>query len=109
MRHPLRLAVAAAAGLTLVATGCSGTSNEDAFRSGIEEGFEQAGIDVTDEQADCYTDAVLDAIGGEKRLDELEDEFDTIDDLPADVREELADAGVAALEACDIDIRGAVG
>lgn len=91
-----------------VALGASCTSdNKDEFRAGIEEGFEQAGLDVTDEQVDCVTDSIIEQVGGEERLAELEDEYDSVDDLPEDVQGEFRDAAPPAFEECGVDAAAA--
>ncbi len=79
---------------------CSG-DNKSEFRSGIEDGFESAGLDATDEQIDCLTDSIIEKVGGEDRLDELESEFDSADDLPEDVQAEFTTAATESFEECE--------
>jgi hypothetical protein len=91
-----------ASGLALGMAACT-DDNKSEFRSGIEDGFESAGLDATDEQIDCLADSIIEKVGGEDRLDELESEFDSVDDLPEDVQAEFTTAATESFEECEID------
>ncbi|MGE3620731.1 MAG: hypothetical protein AB7L84_09735 [Acidimicrobiia bacterium] len=102
----LRTAAVATFGLA-VALGACTADRGDVLRAGVEDGFEQAGIDVTDEQSKCVADSITEQLGGEERLEELEEDYDSVEDLPEEIREEFAQAGITAFADCDIDVTGA--
>ena len=102
MRTP-RLAAGVLAAAAFVPAACTGDS-QDTFEAGVEEAVTDFGLDLSDEQIDCVTSAITEELGGEERLDQLQDDYpDGISEVPDDVRAELDEAGQAAFEACDID------
>lgn len=101
---PARLATGAVlVGAMVVLPSCSG-QEDDEFRAGIEDGFSDAGLDLDDAQVDCVTDRVVRALGGQDRIDELTDDYDSLAEVPDSVQARVTDATTDALEACKIDV-----
>ncbi len=99
-----RLVVSAAVlGALLIPAACSSGSGDE-FRSGIEDGFSDAGLDLDDSQVDCVTDRVVRALGGEDGLDNLTEDYDSLSDVPGSVQSRITAATADALESCEIDV-----
>ena len=99
MRRATRTAPAVALLAALVLPACSsGDDSPEDVRAGLSEELqEQLGLD--DEEADCFTDLLIEEIG----IEELKDIDVSAAEPPEGLQGELTAASLAAIEECDID------
>lgn len=92
----------AAVSLCLVVGGAAcggddGESEQDMVND-ISETLQNGGEGFDEETADCYAQIVVDEAG----VEELQDVDLTADEPPDELKDEIAAAGIRAIEECDI-------
>lgn len=97
--HHSRLLTAAALVLTLTACGGGATDpNEAEIKADLSATFQKGEPPLTEEQADCLAELVIDQVG----VKQLNDVDLSADEPPEEIADELAVATVRARDECDI-------
>jgi hypothetical protein len=99
-RSPLLRAFAVAA-LLLTLAACGGGKkdpSEAEIKADLSGSFQQGDDPLSEEQADCYADVIIDEVG----VDRLKDVDFAAETPPKEIKDDVAAATVRALDECDL-------
>lgn len=100
MRRSPLLGATAVASLLLVGTACSGEDEPSAadIKEELSATFQQGSDGLSEDQADCFADLIIDEAG----IEELKDVDLSADVPPEEIQDAVAAATVRAIDECDL-------